>query len=91
MATSGIPDEAPVLVEPVSVPDVFATGVDVQTNGGIAHVVFFQDRHEAWPKPAVRIIVARIVMEAFRLEACSPKHACVRGDCTTRVSPMKLD
>jgi hypothetical protein len=82
--------EAP-LEEPVRVSEVFATGAEVETIGGIAHIVFWQDRYETRAKKAARIVVARIVMEAFRLEACSPKHACVRGDCTTRVQPMKLE
>jgi hypothetical protein len=90
MTATEMVTEAPPLREPVAVPEVFATGAIVETVGGIAHIVFYQDRHEAWPKPPERIVVARIVMEAFRLDACNPKHACVRGDCQIRVQPMKL-
>lgn len=82
--------EAPPLREPVAVPEVFSTGAIVETVGGIAHIVFYQDRQEAFPLPPVRIVVARVVMEAFRLDACNPKYACVRGDCHVRVQPMKL-
>lgn len=75
--------EAPVLRDPAGVPEVFATGVAVEIVGGIAHIVFFQDRSET-----ERIVVARLVMEAFRLENCHHAHSCVRGDCSNRVKPM---
>lgn len=81
--------EAPTMREPVHVPEVFATGMNVETIGGIAHIVFYQDRHQP-PHPPERIVMARVVMEAFRLDNHDPDMSCVRGDCSRRVKALTI-
>jgi hypothetical protein len=89
MGSSAEPDEVP-LVELVPVPEEFATGVAVKTVGGLAHIVYWQDQVEGRGKP-VRVVIRRIVMEAFRIESCGRQLSCARGDCMDRVKPITLD
>jgi hypothetical protein len=90
MGSSDDTGEAP-FVEPVRVPEEFATGVSLDIVGGLAHIVYWQDQMEGWPRRPVRVVIRRIVMEAWRLEGCGRQYSCVRGDCMNRVRPIALN
>lgn len=77
--------------EPVHVPVTFATGFEVRTTGGISELVFYEDRYCGHGRPAKRIMVKRVTMEAHKLEDCIQQtpYTCVRGACDKRVKPLK--